>query len=341
MKLMIVGSDKIYSIENFYVKYLREAGVEVNHFTAQRFFYDYYQQGLLNKLIFRAGLSGILKQINERFKKEVEQFKPDAIWVFKGMELFPGSLKWAKASGIKLLNFNGDNPFLFSGRGSGNAHVTNAIPLYDLHLTYNAAVKKEIESKFAIPTVILPFGYDMEEALYEKCCAQEEIMRVCFLGNPDEYRGKFLQQLADKGIALDLYGNDWKKFVRHPSVKIFEPIYADDCWMVLRRYRVQLNLMRPHNPDTHNMRSFELGGVGAIQLAPATTDHLHYFKPGEEIFIYHNLEDCVQQAGRILAMDKAAVDAVRENARKRSEQSGYSYKARSLQVLEEIKKLVS
>ena len=341
MKLMIVGSDKIYSIENFYVKYLREAGVELLHFPAQRFFYDYYQQGILHKLIFRAGLSGILKSINQRFKKEVESFSPDAIWVFKGMELFPESLKWAKARGIKLLNFNGDNPFLFSGKGSGNVHVSKSIELYDLHLSYNREVKKQLVEGFGIRVAILPFGYDIDEGLYATCCAQEEIMRVCFLGNPDEYRGKFLQGLADKGIPLDLYGNDWNKYVQHPSVKIFKPIYADECWMVLRKYRVQLNLMRPHNPTTHNMRSFELGGVGAIQLAPGTEDHLQYFKAGEEIFIYNNMEECVQQINAIMALDKTAADSIRGNARNRSEESGYSYKARAMQALEEIRKLIN
>ncbi len=340
MRLMIVGSDRIYSIENFYLKYLREAGVEILLFPAQRFFYDYYQKGILNKLIFRAGLSGIFKRINQRFKKEVETFKPDAIWVFKGMELFPESLKWAKAGGVKLLNFNGDNPFLFSGKGSGNANVTKSISLYDLHLSYNTEVKKEMELRFGIPVAILPFGYDIENTLYAKCCEQEETMRVCFLGNPDEYRGKFLQELAEKGIPLDLYGNDWNKYVQHPSVKIFKPVYADECWMVLRKYRVQLNLMRPHNPTTHNMRSFELGGVGAIQLAPGTEDHRQYFKVGEEIFVYNDMDECLQQVKQIMAMDKDSVDSIRSNARNRSEQSGYSYKARAMQALEEIKKLV-
>ena len=118
MKLLIVGSDKVYAIENFYVKYLRELGVEVSHFSAQSIFYDYYKKHIFNKLVYRSGLSGIIKQINDRFKTAVEQFKPDIIWVFKGMEILPGSLEWAKAKSIFLVNYNGDSPFIFSGMGS-------------------------------------------------------------------------------------------------------------------------------------------------------------------------------------------------------------------------------
>ena len=337
---MIVGSDRIYAIENFYVKYLREAGVDVFHFAAQSYFYDYYQAGILNKLIFRAGLSGIHKKINGEFLDAVNYFIPDVVWVFKGMEIFPGSLQKVKAMGVKLVNFNGDSPFIFSGKGSGNKNVSESVGLYDLQLTYNSAVKKEIEHTYKMPVSILPFGYDIDDKLYETCCREKEILRVCFLGNPDEYRGAFLQQLAERGVPLALYGNNWKKFVQHPSVEIHAAVYADACWKVLRQYRVQLNLMRPHNPDTHNMRTFELGGVGAIQLAPSTADHQHYFKPEEELFIYKDLEDCVRQINKILSMDKAAADTIRVHARNRSLHSGYSYKARSLQALEAIKKLL-
>ena len=65
MKLLIAGSDKVYAIENFYVKYLRELGIEVFHFPSQSIFYDYYQKRLTNKLIFKAGLSSIITKIGK------------------------------------------------------------------------------------------------------------------------------------------------------------------------------------------------------------------------------------------------------------------------------------
>lgn len=337
MKLFIVGSDKVYAIENFYVRYLRAKGIEVFHFLAQNYFYDYYQRNLLNKLIFKAGLSGIHKNINEKFKAAVLQFKPDVIWVFKGMELFPQSLQWARDQGIKLVNYNADNPFVFSGKGSGNKNVTDSIPLYDLHLTYDSTVKKQLETGWKMPVGILPFGFDIGDDLYKKCEQQPELVKACFLGNPDEFRGGFLQTLAENGVVLDLYGNDWAKFVHHPNISIFAPVYGDEFWLVLRKYRLQINLMRPHNPDTHNMRSFEVPGIGGILLAPATADHQLYFKPGEEIFIYTDLLDCMDQIKKIAGFSKEKADQVRSNARNRSLSSGYQYKDRASLALELIK----
>ena len=180
LKILVIGSDKIYAIENLYAKYLSEDGIDVFHFSAQSLFYDYYQKSILNKLIFKSGLSNILKRINKKFKLITSAFKPDIIWVFKGMEIFPQTLRWAKDRNIKLVNYNPDNPFLFSGKGSGNDNLKNAIGLYDLHLTYNAEVKKEMERRYKIPTQILPFGFDISNDLFERCCVIEEVNRACF-----------------------------------------------------------------------------------------------------------------------------------------------------------------
>ena len=206
MKLLIIGSDKIFAIENFYAKYLKEENIEVLNFPAQSIFYDFYQKNIFNKLLYKIGVSTIYNRINKKFKQNINFFKPDAILVFKGMEIYPESLQWAKQQGVKLINYNPDNPFLFSGKGSGNNNLKVSIPMYDLHLTYNPDVKKEMEKVYKIPKAILPFGFDINNVLLKKAIAQKEMIKACFLGNPDVYRGKFLEQLAMAGILLDVYG---------------------------------------------------------------------------------------------------------------------------------------
>lgn len=339
MKLLITGSDKIYAIENFYANYLKELGVDVYHFCTQSLFYDYYHQSILNKLVFRAGLSGIYKTINEEFKQLVEKFEPDIVWVFKGMEILPESLQFAKRQKIKLVNYNPDSPFIFSARGSGNANVKKSISLYDLHLTYHPGVKKRIDSHYKTSSAILPFGFDLNDALYDKCCRQQEVVKACFVGNPDKQRINFLLQLANGGVKLDVFGNFWKRYISHPNISVFSPVLGDDFWLTLRKYRIQLNLMRPHNPDSHNMRSFEIPGVGGVQLAPDTCDHKTYFLPGKEIFLYKDASDCIEQINRLLTLTAGVVNEIRLNARKRSIQSAYTYKDRACQALVHLKRL--
>ena len=77
MKLLIVGSDKIFAIENYYVKYLREEGCDVSQFPAQSIFLDQYQKSVIAKIFFRLGLSGILKKINQQYEYGTTIQRPD------------------------------------------------------------------------------------------------------------------------------------------------------------------------------------------------------------------------------------------------------------------------
>ena len=64
MKILIVGSNNIWAIENTYIKYLQE-NHEVTLFNAHGDFLNYYHKNLINKIIFRLGLSTILLKINK------------------------------------------------------------------------------------------------------------------------------------------------------------------------------------------------------------------------------------------------------------------------------------
>jgi hypothetical protein len=249
------------------------------------------------------------------------------------MEIYPESLEWAKAKGIFLANYNGDSPFIFSGKGSGNKNVTGSIPLYDLFLTYNWQDKKQMESERIIRSEILPFGFDLQEQQFHEFEIIEEINKVCFLGNPDKIRAEFLIELANKSVSIDVYGHNWKRYLSHPNINICEPVFNGDFWRTLRKYRVQLNLMRPHNLKAHNMRTFEAAGAGAIQLAPLTQDHQLYFKENEEIFLFKDVESCANQIEEIRNLSLQQANRIRKNARQRSLNDGYSYERRSAQAL--------
>lgn len=335
----MVGSDKIFAIENYFLKYLKASGIEVLHLSARSTFYDHYQRNIINKLFFRLGFSGVYKKINTQFKDAVMRFRPEIIWVFKGMELFPSSLVWARNNNAKLVNYNGDNPFFFMGKGSGNRNLTNSLGLYDLHLTYNPSVKARLEKSYNVRTALLPFGFDVDEALFTCCQEQEEVREVCFLGNPERQRADFIRELADLGVGISLYGNHWSKFIQHPLVIINSPVQGMETWKILRRYRVQLNLMRVHNEEAHNMRTFEVPAIGGIMVAPDTPDHRGFFEDGKEVFLFRNVGECAEKIRMILRLPKEQANQIRNAARMRSITSDYSYRRRTGQALQEMKQL--
>ena len=343
MRILVVGADSKYAIERPYIKHLSQIpSIDcVDFFTAQNRFLEYYNKSIAHKVMYRFGFSRILREINAELIEKIAKNKPDIVFVFKGMEVFPETLKWIRSTGVKLVNYNPDNPFIFSGKGSGNRNITQSISLYDLHLTYDSEVKYKIEKDFGIACSILPFGFDLSFELFADCQLQEEISKVCFLGSPDLHRAAFINSLARNELSIDVYGQGWNKFVSRENIKVHDAVYDDVFWRVLQRYRVQLNLMRPHNPCSHNMRTFEIPGVGGIQLAPNTRDHATYFKPDSEIFLFKNLADCSYQISRLLNLTAASSVEIRQAARQRSLTSGYSYLARAQQVFKAIEKLMN
>jgi spore maturation protein CgeB len=340
MKILLVGSDHTWSLERIFVKHLAEEGIDVELFAAQNRFYS-YNASLINKFKIRAGLSRIYGSINRELRETITRFRPDIVWVFKGMEVLPDTLRWLRAEGIRTVNFNPDNPFIFTGKGSGNANVTRSIPLYDLHFTYNLEVKRRLEKESGQRTAFLPFGFELSETTFlAAAAAGPEANAVCFLGNPDPQRAAFILGLVKAGLPVDLYGNDWDRFAdAAPNLRIFPAVYEEGFWRTLRSYRVQLNLMRIHNLDSHNMRSFEVPGVGGIMLAPATTEHRMFYSNKEEAFLFRDAEEAISMAGELLALDKGEAGDIRQNARLRSINSGYTYLERVRGAIRELRGL--
>lgn len=332
MKILLIGSNYTWSIERIYKRELEALGHQVELLDVQNQFYDYYYKSLFHKLIFRIGLSRILNKINKAVLGIVSGQQYDLIWVFKGMELFPDTIRSLKSNTKRLINYNPDNPFIFSGKGSGNRNVTNSIALFDLHLTYDAWVKNQIEGQFKIRTEILPFGFDEEAISASDLNSIEEVNAVCFLGNPDAYRASIIKSLLDSGIEVHLYGNHWGKFIQHKLAIIYQPVYGLDFYKTLRKYRVQLNIMRVHNLNSHNMRSIEVPGAGGVMLAPKTHDHLDFFNLGEEIFTYEDTKSLVIEAQQILNFDKLLVEQVRKNARAKVLDK-FTYKVQTKRIL--------
>lgn len=315
MKILIIGSNYTWSIERIYTRELRTLEHDVELFEAQNIFYDFYYKSFFNKLLYRLGLSNIIRKINNKLLQKVEFHQYDVIIVFKGMELLPATIIKLKSKTSKLINFNPDNPFIFSGKGSGNRNVTNSISLFDLHLTYDAWVKEKIEKNYKIKTEILTFGFNDQAIETEVLNLINEVKAVCFLGNPDSFRASVIHSLLENGIEVHLYGNNWHKFIKSKLAVIHKPVYGLDFYITLRMYRVQLNIMRVHNLNSHNMRSMEITGVGGVLLAPKTADHLAFFEVEREIFIYDDNKSLVHEVKRILNLEKLVIDRLREKAR--------------------------
>lgn len=344
MKIVIIGSDEAYAMEHFFVRHLSAfPDTEVRLLAMTKWINEHIS--VFHKVERRLfpNYNMLYRGLNQFLLQQIELEKPAIILVFKGMEIFPKTLRAIGKQYILLTNFNPDHPFMITSKGTGFKNLIQGIQHYNLHFSYNQEVAKKIQEEYNVPTVFLPFGYELPSELkFSK--DEDEIQAICFIGTADAIRLNHINALLDAGIPVHIYGSDWLRFVKpnvHPQLKLYAPVYNQDFWKVVQRYRIQLNVFRPHNIGSHNMRTFEMPAAGTIMLAPDSPEHRLFFKHGKEAFFYNDMADMINQAKYILHLSKPEADQIRYNARKRSIESDYSYQNRAKTVKETFDKLLS
>jgi len=340
MKILIVGSDKPWAIERIYKKYLTELGADIHLYQAPDIVFDKHSKNIIRKILFKTKIITGYPEVNRGLIEQTDNLKPDWIWVFKGMEIYPSTLQILRKKN-KLINYNPDHPFVIASSGGGNKNVRDSVGLYNLHFCYNQQLQKKIEQEFHLPVVFLPFGYDLSEDDFQVISREPELHRVCFLGNPDKRRELTVQVVADQGYAVDVYGHGWNKTIlrKHANVSVYDAVYGFSFWKKMRSYRVQLNIFRQHNIGSHNMRTFEIAGAGGIQLAPYSEEHTLFFKEDSEIFLYRDTQQLLQHVEYLMGCSPQKAEEFRTASRLRSLNSFYSYKDRASTVYNTLQKM--
>jgi spore maturation protein CgeB len=343
MKVLIVGGNKSWwAIERYYIHHLEELGAEVQVFASPDIIFDYHSKNIFNKILFKSKIRTGYASTSAGLIEKAESFKPDVIMVFKGMEIYPSALEKLRKKFI-LTNYNPDHPFIIKSVGGGNKNVTNSVGLYHLHFCYNSLLQREIEEKFHLPTVFLPFGYELSEKDYLIAETGPELPKVCFIGNPDNTRKTIIEEIASSGFPVDVYGHEWQKtgLRRSENIKICNAVNGLDFWKMIRSYRVQLNIFREHNLGSHNMRTFEIPAVGGIQMAPYSEEHVSFFEDGKEIFLYKNQDDILAHLKNLINAPVEKASEIRRAARARSVNSHYTYRDRAITVYNTFQKLIA
>lgn len=336
MNILIVGSSDVWSIEQHYTKHLNEIpGVKATIFSTSTFNQAYLNIARRVERRLAPSRNSLHDLFNQALLSTVHQEKPDVVLVFKGMEVYPETLDKINSVAFTA-NYNPDHPFIFSSRGSGNKNVRRSIGLYRLHFSYHRGVCARIEQEYNIPCHWLPFGYELDPLVYDELLREEttERMRVCFIGNPDAKRVQVIKYILKHNIPVDVYGNLWNRYLRvQNGLNIFPPVYGKDYWRTLRAYRVQLNIFRPHNEGSHNMRSIEIPAVGGIMLAPDSEEQrqllgLH----GKYCFYYDDNVEKITQIRLILNLSKDFINQFRVNVSEKLQHNQCTYNNRAIEL---------
>lgn len=190
-------------------------------------------------------------------------FAPTLIIVIKGLFMLPQHIR-ALQHQAPVICWNPDSPFDASLSNSGGV-VSQCVSHYDAYITWSKSIGSAL-SDLCDRVYIIPFGID--SSLH---CpgpgGKDSVGRVVFIGTAAPERIRLIRRMAH--LQPVIYGNGW----RGVDADIRKPISGRDFASVAAGAAWCLNLLRPQNRDSHNMRSFELMACGARQLTFQTADH--------------------------------------------------------------------
>ncbi len=342
VKILLVGAFGSGALEHQFIRVLSHAGVQVSLFNMQQKVNTLRNKSIINKVLLRTTPRLLLQHLNEEIIANVTSIQPQVVIVFKGMDLFPETIETLRnTKNVLVCNYNPDHPFHYFSSGSGNNFVKQSIPFFHIHFSYSKKIVEALQQQYKVNAYWIPFGYDETRTKQIQPTTNNDIT---FIGAYDKERANILGSLSV--IPLKIYGPaSWKKAaISNQKLKhSFQDcsLYNEAYDTVTQNALCCINLLRKQNliESSHNMRTFEVPGVGGLMIANRTEEHQYFFEEDKEAIFFdtsHELNHKIQAIQKGLYK----VQAIKEAAAKRSIRSGYSYHHRITALYDVINKYI-
>jgi spore maturation protein CgeB len=317
VKVLICGSFWKGSIEQSYADAFTEIGCLVHTFDWES---HELGSGRARAMTSRIGAEWIGRQLVDLAVSEM----PDVIFVIKGRRIPPKTVRALKAvmPSVPLVNFNPDSPW--DGR-SGSRQLIESIAYYDVHFTWSRALIVRFEAASARAVRYLPFAYDPTLHRPLNNGAETRQYDAVFIGTHDPERDKLLAGLS--GCRIAIWGNGWKRAKHVPKEWIKgEAVYGTDGVRCLNTGVAAINILRPQNAGSHNMRTFEIPATRNVLLTGRTAEQESFLHEGTEMLCYESPDELRQQLVALRGAPERA-EAIRNSSFDRIKDQTYALRA--------------
>jgi len=320
VRVLILGEDAPGGLMPSYARGFAELGLETQTFCLARAYRE-TMPAIRTRALRRVAEPVLAGAFNDHIARQLSGVEADVVLVIKGHRLRPDTIdEIRESSGAVVVNFYPDDPFS-EERSNRLMYGSSVLAAYDACFTFARHLVPDYERAGAQAVHYLPFARD--PGLHSP--AQSPGARafdVVFVGNLDETRIHYLEALAGK-YRLMVFGERTRKAIPRGSAlarATFAPAaYGVDLTRALACGMISLNVMRPQNAGSHNMRSFESPACGAFTLSQRTPELGELFAEGEEIACFENDDELKEAVARWLgdarareAVAQAGFDRVRD-----------------------------
>jgi spore maturation protein CgeB len=146
-----------------------------------------------------------------------------------------------------------------------------------------------------------------------------------------------LERIIAKGIPLKVYGGHFPKWLGETAAQgayTGRYLARDEKARVFRSAAGVLNTMHPAEINGVNLRLFEAAGSGAAVLTEFRPTVPELFATGTELLVYHDFDELVEQATRLL--NEAGLTAKIGDAAARRAHRDHTYDLRVATILEKL-----
>ena len=150
-------------------------------------------------------------------------------------------------------------------------------------------------------------------------------------------RVRLLDRLIAKGIPLRLYGGAFPRWIGETACRAAHTglyVACEEKARVFRSAAGVLNTMHPAEVSGVNVRLFEAAGCGAAVLTDFRSTVPDLFEVGKEVLAYHDFDDLVEQATRLLS-EHGLTERLGDAAAQRAHRD-HTYDLRVTTILEKL-----
>lgn len=337
-RLLIIGASAPNALETFYAKAFRSLGVDVTQLNPELALEKHVRRSrVLNRLSWNLQHHVVSRSIERFFEKDARW---DAVFVVKGLFLSVRAVRFARSRtpGALWLCFDPDSPF-DSGRAASSRHIRATIPLYDLYLIWSKSLLAPLTRAGAQRVQYLPFGHDPEEHFPSPTLDPSLANVVTFVGTYDKQRAQVLTSLAD--LPIRVYGGGWEKLGPFSALRravVPGSLFGPPLRTVISSSLASINILRPQNEGSHNMRTFEVPAMAGLMLTNRTAEQNDLFPEHHASLMYDTLDElrgCIEA----LTQRRIAAEPIKQRALEISRQ--HTYARRAQQIIEAVERAQS
>ena len=150
-------------------------------------------------------------------------------------------------------------------------------------------------------------------------------------------RARLLDRLIAKGIPLRLYGSEFPRWIGETTCRAAYTgryVAREEKAQVFRSAAGVLNTMQLGEINGVNVRLFEAAGCGAAVLTEFRPTVPELFSVGEEVLAFHDFDDLLEQATRLLS-EPGLTERLGDAAARRAHRD-HTYDVRVAAILEKL-----